>query len=652
MSQEPVTFVNPVYPKSFPDPFVLKHRGQYYGYCTGFADGGLVFGVITSRDLVTWSDVGGAMEPIVDAPPFYWAPEVSYDNGKFYLYYSAGNETLMHLRVAVSDRPDGGFADSGRVLTSEEFAIDAHVFTDDDGSRYMFYATDFLEHTHVGTGTVVDRMIDWFTLEGQPRPVTRAKYDWQVYDPQRHSKGGVRWHTVEGPAVLKRKGRYFEMFSGGNWQNTTYGVSFATSGTVVGEREWEQYADGHTVLPILRTLPGSVTGPGHNSIVRGPNNRELYCVYHSWVGDERVEAIDRMDFAGDRIFVVGPTFTPQPRPYRPTVSDLFAGEELNAAASSTGRWVTGERGLESSASDTCERVYHTGGYFLCEFTFKCLEWKSETASFGFGVAGDGGNGVDFRILPSTRTGLIVARLNGEESHESFFLPLDFILSADHLMRIESDGCILKASIDGSSLSFTTPCPFAVHSIGVRSQKTALQVAALTITDGFEDCFDAEAADPLASGWTAGGSHESQPKIAEREMVLATAAECFVVKGRADGDLELAANLRFIGEPTEDGEVGIQLIGDDGETLVKFGINARSQASVRFGEKDAGGSLELPAHIPARHHQLRLVRIGGVFTAMADDVTVASFEVDLPAVSASVYCRSSAAGVDMVRLTTI
>src|SRR5215211_6826257 len=175
------TYLNPVYTKSFPDPFVLKFRGEYFGYCTGFADDGNVFGMVRSNDLVNWTELGGAMVPLGDSPPFYWAPEVIYDNGKFYLYYSVGNETLMELRVAVSERPDGGFIDSGHRLTTQDFAIDAHVFLDEDGSKYLFYATDFLDHAFIGTGTVVDRLVDWFTLEGNPRPVTRAKYVWQVY---------------------------------------------------------------------------------------------------------------------------------------------------------------------------------------------------------------------------------------------------------------------------------------------------------------------------------------------------------------------------------------------------------------------------------------------------------------------------------------
>src|SRR5688572_6554768 len=160
------------------------------------------------------------------------------------MYFSCGNETLMEIRVAVSDRPDRGFLDSGYRLTSEEFAIDAHVFADDDGQRYMFYATDFLTHTHIGTGTVVDRMLSMYELEGKPRPVSRAAYDWQVYDPQRIEKGGVRWHTVEGPTVFKYKRKYFEMFSGGNWQNSSYGVGYATADALDRPDEWEQSIDG------------------------------------------------------------------------------------------------------------------------------------------------------------------------------------------------------------------------------------------------------------------------------------------------------------------------------------------------------------------------------------------------------------------------
>lgn len=150
-----MTYVDPVWPHSFPDPFVLKFRGEYWGYCTGLwtdsRTDGRCFGVIRSRDLVHWEPMSGAMEPLPGGHTCYWAPEVTYDNGRFYLYYSVGNEEQMEIRVAVSEHPAGPFVDSGRRLTPEPFAIDAHVFLDDDGSRHLFYATDFLGREGMGS---------------------------------------------------------------------------------------------------------------------------------------------------------------------------------------------------------------------------------------------------------------------------------------------------------------------------------------------------------------------------------------------------------------------------------------------------------------------------------------------------------------------
>lgn len=419
------TYLNPVYGRSFADPFVLKHCGVYYAYSTGHARDGLVFEVITSTDLVNWEPLGGAMQPLATGDPFYWAPEVTYHDGRFYLYYSVGNETLMTLRVAVSDRPAGGFIDSGVKLTAQDFAIDAHVFRDDDGTRWMFYATDFLDYPQIGTGTVVDRMIDMFTLAGNPRPVTRARYDWQVYDPARKEKGGVRWHTIEGPFVLKRKGMYYEMFSGGNWQNISYGASFAVSDTLENDNEWTQFSDGEKTLPLIRTIPDKVIGPGHNSVIRGPNNRELYCVYHRWVDDERVLAIDRMDFAGgDRMFISGPTYAPQPAPYQPAALDAEVTEiELEVPSS-----------------------------FLLEISFRGVP-EIEFASAGR---------VPFPLrLPAMSADII------------------------HELRLEIDGHLADVRVDGARLGISS-LPGAAGSIRLRG---GAKYFGLAVTHGYELLFE-------------------------------------------------------------------------------------------------------------------------------------------------------------------
>jgi GH43 family beta-xylosidase len=441
-----MTYTNPVYPHSFPDPFVLKHRGEYWGYCTGPWHDGRVFGVIHSRDLADWRALAGAMEPLPGNHPCYWAPEVAYLEGRFYLYYSAGNEERMEIRVAVADHPAGPFVDSGRRLTSEPFAIDAHVFPHVDGSRWLFYATDFLDHSHVGTGTVRDRLLDPFTLEGDPQPVTRPRHDWHVYHPNRPEKGGVRWHTVEGPFVLRRKGLLYEMFSGGNWQNPTYGVSYATTRNFRDAREWEQAADGERVLPILRST-GEVVGPGHNSVVRGPDNRQLYCVYHRWSAGlkDRVMAIDPLDWAGERMLILGPTTTPQPGPNPPTVSGL-----LDAPA----------------ALQPGEAVrYETGGpSFLVEVSVR------------------GGAGI---VLWDEDGGEIL-RLEME--------PAD----AFRLLRLEVDGCRARSSLEDG---LETPWKFHGNAAGISliARDTPAGFSGFALTIGWEDLFMKEG-DPEPSGW--------------------------------------------------------------------------------------------------------------------------------------------------------
>jgi GH43 family beta-xylosidase len=450
-----MTYANPVYPHPFPDPFVLKHRGEYWGYCTGLQPDGRAFGVIHSPDLFDWRPLAGALAPLPDAHPFYWAPEVSYFDGRFYLYYSVGNEERMEIRVAVADHPAGPFLDSGRRLTAEPFAIDAHVFAAADGSRWLFYATDFLDSSHVGTGTVRDRLLDPFALEGNPHPVTLPRHDWHVYHPHRPEKGGVRWHTVEGPFVLQRKGLLYEMFSGGNWQNPTYGVSYATARDLLAPGEWRQAADGERVLPILRS-GGEVAGPGHNSVVRGPDNRQLYCVYHRWSADlkdplaeGRVLAIDPLDWAGERMLILGPTTTPQPGPDPPTIADLLdapavlqPGEEIR---------------------------YRTGGpSFLVEVSVR------------------GGAALVLR----DGEGRAVLDLGSED--ESGFG------RAYRLLRLEVDGLLARSSFDdapGASWRLSAP----VAALFLTARETPGEFSGFALTAGWEDLFLA-AGDPAASGW--------------------------------------------------------------------------------------------------------------------------------------------------------
>ncbi len=274
----------PVYPNYFADPFVIRVGVEYYAYGTGISSsGGRIFEVLHSSDLASWTSLGGALEPPTPEPRDYWAPEVAYDGERFYMYYSMGIGDKSHrIRVAHAEAPQGPFVDLGQVLTPEEpFAIDANPFQDDDGQWYLFYAKDFLEGERVGTALVVDRLLEMTQLEGNPRTVLRASGDWQLYQRAREMYGSVYdWYTLEGPFVVKRQGLYYCFYSGGNWQEHTYGVGYAVAEHPLGP--WREPRPGPVVI---RTVPGKVIGPGHNSVVVGPDGHD-YLVYHAWDPDK------------------------------------------------------------------------------------------------------------------------------------------------------------------------------------------------------------------------------------------------------------------------------------------------------------------------------------------------------------------------------
>jgi len=588
------TYTNPVYPHSFPDPFVLTYGGRYFAYATGHAKDGNVFDVLTSTDLVNWNYVGSAMRPLDDPAPFYWAPEVVFGGGKFYLYYSVGNETLMHLRVAVSDRPDGGFVDAGVRLTEEDFAIDAHVFIDDDGEPYLFYATDFLAHSHIGTGTVVDRMLDWLTIEGKPRPVTRAKYDWQVYDPQRKEKGGVRWHTVEGPAVLKYKGRYYEMYSGGNWQNTSYGVSFAVTDNIHRDEEWIQYSDGENVLPLLRTVPGKIVGPGHNSIVRGPNGRELYCVYHRWTDAGRVMAIDRMDFAGGRMFITGATDTPQPAPYQSTSSGFDEGWTREGAS----------------------RSRRVPANFLAGFA-------TETSIDGVkdGIRLTGGSTVSEIILTE-----------GDAERRQW-------------IQVEVDGRWVHVVADGWHTLAKRWLDAPVEEISLFSDNETTIFSDFRLTVGFQDLFDRGLDSLSESDWSvSGGAADLSNK--QELRVMPSGGSVSLWRQIAYKDIEVVVNMR---SANAEGEVGLTLLDRDGHR--QFSLVCADALVVETSMNTDRQALPAGWKIDDMHQYRVMVRAGRGLVYLEDNL-MAEFRVSDTVFKPVIFAHRAAIVIDMVRVTAI
>lgn len=311
-------YINPVFPQYFADPFVLKHNGDYYAYGTAPGGDGGHFPILHSTDLVNWKFVSWAIYPKRGIE--FWAPEVAHHNGKFYIYYSARGveaDKDHQLTVAVSERPEGPFEETGIVLVPDQpFSIDASPFQDDDGQWYLFYSQDFLtldEENRVGTGIVVDRLVDMTTLAGEARVVVRPHLDWHIFRKEREMYGAVYdWHTVEGASMLKHNGLYYCFYSGGAWELENYGVSYVIAEHPIGPYRRPEAA----FMPILKSVPNRLIGPGHNSFTISPSEQETFIVYHAWdVGmTARRMCIDRLHWDEGIPVIEGPTWNEQPAP--------------------------------------------------------------------------------------------------------------------------------------------------------------------------------------------------------------------------------------------------------------------------------------------------------------------------------------------------
>jgi GH43 family beta-xylosidase len=318
-----LTYTNPVYSHYMADPFVLHHNGHYYAYGTGPASAaGEQFPLLRSADLTHWEGCGWALAPLLGADAF-WAPEVAFQDNLFYLYYSASgiNGRDHQLRIATSISPLGPFMDTGRSLIPDDpFTIDAHPFRDGDGQWYLFYARDFLTldgDYRVGTGIVVDKLVDMVTLAGDPHVVVRPYTDWHLYQAQRPMYDGIYdWHTIEGASMRLHNGRYYCFYSGGAWEHDNYGVAYVIADHPLGPYR----RPAETDLPLLRSVPGKIIGPGHNSFTEDTDGSE-YIVYHGWDAgmNARLMRIDRLLWEGDTPIIKGPTLTPQPAPFITTI---------------------------------------------------------------------------------------------------------------------------------------------------------------------------------------------------------------------------------------------------------------------------------------------------------------------------------------------
>ena len=294
----PVGTVVPIKQVSVHDPVMIKQGDTYYLFATGVG-----IAVWSSKDLQNWRKeapvFSKAPQWAVDTIPGFrghiWAPDITYHNGQYYLYYSvsAFGKNTSAIGVATNKTLDSASADfqwvdHGRVIQSYPGktnwnAIDPNIIKDEKGTAYMVFGSfwDGLKMIKL-TG---DLLKTAEPIENIPTVASRKKESSNINPPSiDNNPKDAGGNAIEAPFIYK-KGPYYYFFASIDYcckgENSTYKMIVARSKSVVGpyvdKAGVELRLGGGTIL-----LQGNKDwhGVGHNGMYGDGNND--YIVYHGY----------------------------------------------------------------------------------------------------------------------------------------------------------------------------------------------------------------------------------------------------------------------------------------------------------------------------------------------------------------------------------
>lgn len=138
------SYHNPIRRGCFPDPSIVRAGDDFYMVNSTFCFFPCI-PVSHSKDLIHWQIIGYAVTnpeyaglDELEGGRGYWAPDISYADGRFYITATLRlNEGMAEKRVQMitsSERPEGPYE---KPTWIHEDGIDPSIFHDSDGRKYM-----------------------------------------------------------------------------------------------------------------------------------------------------------------------------------------------------------------------------------------------------------------------------------------------------------------------------------------------------------------------------------------------------------------------------------------------------------------------------------------------------------------------------------
>ncbi len=328
---ESLWYMNDLDSVPLPDPFVFVENGTYYIVGTSDRNNNVVDCYVTT-DFVSYEAIYNIYVPASyngweSAKPEMFAPEIYCFDGVYYMYYSANDESgVRRCSVVVAESPTGPYEPlvndkvdglNAPLFASDDYpsrALDATVFTDDDGKLYMYFTVTQETQHIVGVELISPYEADWSTYKALIVPGTLSPdsdevvLEWETY---RDNKIEI----AEAPFMLKSGGKYYLTYSVNGCWNKYYNVCYAVSDSPLGDFE-KPYEEGKLWTNLLLGYPGTndpesdifeqwigfSSGTGHHCFFYSSD--ELMIGYHghknrNWDSNsytERYFAFDRVYF--------------------------------------------------------------------------------------------------------------------------------------------------------------------------------------------------------------------------------------------------------------------------------------------------------------------------------------------------------------------
>lgn len=281
------------------DPVMIKEGNRYYLFCTGRG-----IAIWSSADMKSWKREKSVFE---EAPPWavtavpgfknhIWAPDISYWNGQYYLYYSVSafgkNTSCIGLAVNKTlnpESPDYNWVDKGKIIQSYPGitnwnAIDPNLITDNKNNPYLSFGSfwDGLKIVKLSKDRlrVLGDTIHLQTIASR-KTNPNDQSNPPAVDNNPPDAGG---NAIEAPFIFKKNGYYY-LFASIDYcckgVNSTYkmivGRSRNVSGPYLDKAGKDMKTAGGTLL-----MAGNKEwhGVGHNAV--GHFDGADYLIYHGY----------------------------------------------------------------------------------------------------------------------------------------------------------------------------------------------------------------------------------------------------------------------------------------------------------------------------------------------------------------------------------